>query len=236
MSFRGNYTRHGGLAAGKSYKQNTQNPQGEQMAAGDLFRLQAVQSMDADIIQNNFYYVVDTDDGGPSNEQPMLDAFDAQVIPSWLPAVTGDLSIDCLSAQKVFPGLKRALIEKFITAVGTAVGQALPLPIAALIQKIDPALSGRGRKGHAFISGISEDNSADGRINGAQSSLLQTLLTSLNVSLTTPGGGIYNPVWATFTKVAPIVIDGFVDWTQGVVLPRLSHIGTRKTPIRKLAP
>jgi len=205
------------------------------MAAGDLFRLKLVQSIDSDVIQNDFYYVVDTDDGSGANEEPMATQFDVDVIPDWITAVTADLSMDCISTQKVFPGARRALFEKFITAVGTAAGEAVPIVATALVQKIDPALSGRGRKGHSFISGISEDQVKDGRINAALSSLLQTLLSSLTANLVTPGGGIYNPVWATFTKVAPIVIDGFVDWTTGVVLPRLAHIGSRKTPIRKLS-
>ena len=206
------------------------------MAAGDIIRLQFDQSIFGDQVQNILWYEVVTDDGGVDNEDAIADAFNLAVIPAWQPCVTNQLSMDCLGTQKMFPVPLSAFREKFLLAVGTAVGTALPIVTNALLQKFNPIISGRGRKGHVNITGISEDDSDEGRINSALNILLETLVTALTANLLSPGGGDYKPVWATFTKVAPIVVDGAVDWVRSVVLPRLSHIGTRKTPIRKLAP
>lgn len=206
------------------------------MATGDVIRLQFDQSIFGDQIQNDLWYKVVADDLTDDNEDAIAQAFEASVIPAWQPVVTSELSMDCLGTQKVFPLPKTAFRERFLTAVGTAVGESLPIVATALIQKFNPLISGQGRKGHMSISGVSEADSEAGRIDSSLNILMDALVTALTANLTGGNGGDYNPVWATFTKIAPVVVDGSVDWLRSVVLPRLSHIGTRKTPIRKLAP
>jgi len=202
------------------------------MAVNDVLRLNLDQSIDGDQIQNVFYYRVETDDGSGENADPLALQFEIDVIPDWQPVVTGDLSFDCIGTQKVFPDPKRAFRERFITALGTAAGQALPIVATALLQKFDSAVSGRGKKGHTFISGISENEVEKGNITSVLAGLLGPLATALTANLVTPGGGIYNPVWAIISG-APAAITGVVDWTKSVILPRIAHIGTRKTPVRK---
>jgi len=135
------------------------------MAAGDIISVQFDQSIDGDTIQNIFYYVVDTDDGVKDNEDAVAEQFELDVIPDWQSVVTGDLSMDCLGTQKVFPEPKTAFRERFLSAVGTAAGQALPIVVAALLQKFEPSTSGRGKKGHTYISGVSENAVEKGRID-----------------------------------------------------------------------
>jgi len=203
------------------------------MAAGDILLCQFDQSIDGDNVQNVFYYVVDTDDSSKDNEDALAEQFEIDVIPTWQTVVTPDLSLDCLGTQKVFPQPKTAFRERFLTALGTAAGEALPIVVSALLQKFEPSTSGRGKKGHTYISGISEGNVAKGRIDSPLNLLLANLAVKLTADLFTPNAGVYKPAWAVFSAVAPKVITGFVDWTRSVVLPRVSHQAKRKTPIRK---
>lgn len=205
------------------------------MAAGDILLAQLDQSIDSDNIQNIFWYEVDTDDTSKDNEDALAQQFEIDVIPAWQSAVTAQLSLDCIGTQKVFPGLKTAFRELFLQAVGTAAGQAIPIVAAALLQKFDPAVSGRGKKGHTYISGVSETEVNQGRITDALSSLLFNLAGTLTQNLLTVNSGVYKPVWATFAKTGPRVVDGAVDWVRSVVMPRLAHQSKRKTPIRKTA-
>jgi len=203
---------------------------------GDIICLQFDQSIQSDVIHNTFYYKVEADSTTIDNEDAVADEFLAAVIPKWQPCVTADLSMDCLGTQKVFPTPLTAFREKFIDTLGTAVGTALPIVATALLQKFDPATSGKGKKGHSYISGVSEDDAEAGRISQSLVNKLVTLGLELTKNLTTVNDGIYSPVWATFSAIAPIVVDGSVDWIKTVVMPRLAHIGSRKTPIRKVAP
>jgi len=205
------------------------------MAVGDIIQVQFDQSMDGDNIQNQFYYRVEADDDSGENEDPVALQFEVDVVPTWQPVVTPDLSMDCIGTQKVFPDPKTAFREKFITAVGTATGEAVPLVVAALLQKFEQNTSGRGKKGHTYISGISENDVAKGRINNALETGLIALASKLTQNLLSPANGIYNPVWAIISPLVPHIITGVVDWTKSVVLPRVSHQGKRKTPIRKIS-
>ena len=205
------------------------------MAVNDLLQLQLDCSMDGDTIQNQFYYVVEEDDQTDDNEDALAAAFETDVIGTWQPVVTADLSLDCLGTQKVFPEPKTAFRERFLTAVGTAAGAAMPLVVAALLQKFDPSVSGQGKKGHTYIAGISEAQVEKGRINSGLSLALGNLAVKLTQQLVGPNLGKYNPAWAIFSIAAPVVITGFVPWLRSVVLPRVSHQGKRKTPIRKLS-
>jgi len=204
------------------------------MAIGDIIQVDFDQSIDGDNIRNKFYYKVEADDTSKDNEDAVASEFEAAVLPKWQPVVTADLSMDCLGTQKVFPAPKTAFRELFLTLLGTAVGEALPIVATALLQKFDPAVSGRGKKGHTYISGVSADEVVDGRIKSALNGTLFSLANELSKNLTTINDGIYKPVWATFSAIAPIVVNGSVDWLRSVVMPRLAHIGSRKTPIRKL--
>jgi len=229
------YTWSRGPALAGVYNRNPKTPKGEQMAVGDLIKLNFVQSIFGDVIENNFYYKVEADDISNDNEDALADQFNTDVVPVWQPVVTADLSMDCIGTQKVLPTPLTAFRDKFINAVGTATGEALPIVVTALLQKFLPSLSGQGKKGHTFISGISEAQTAKGRILSSLQTSLIALAAKLNQTLTTPSSGEYNPVWATFSATPPRRVDGSVDWTKTVVLPRLSHISTRKTPIRKIA-
>lgn len=207
------------------------------MAAGDIISLQLDQSIFGDQILNTFYYEVVTDGPDPSkNEDDLAAQFEIDVIPLWEPCVVADLSFDCIGTQKVFPvAEKTAFRELFLTAVGSAVGESIPIVATALLQKFNPAVTGQGKKGHVNISGISEADTELGRIDGSLNGRLFALADKLTENLITVGLAEFAPGWATFTA-PPVKVDGIVKWLRTVVLPRLAHIGTRKTPIRKLAP
>jgi len=230
---KGYCTWHTALPLAEVSTRTDNNLKGEHMAAGDIILVQLDQSIDSDNIQNILWYEVVSDDTSKDNEDALAEQFEIDVIPLWQPCVTADLSLDCIGTQKVFPAPKTAFRELFLSALGTATGQAIPIVAAALLQKFDPAVSGRGKKGHTYISGVSESESNKGRITNALTALLFTLANKLTDNLITVNGGEYKPVWATFSKIAPILVDGAVDWIRSVVMPRIAHIGTRKTPIRK---
>ena len=205
------------------------------MAVGDIIQVEFDQSIDGDNIQNQFYYRVEADDDSGQNEDPVAQAFEIDVIPVWQPVVTAGLSMDCIGTQKVFPEPKTAFRERFLTALGTAVGEASPIVVAALLQKFEQDTSGRGKKGHTYISGISEEEVSKGRVSSVLQGALLALASKLTQNLLSPANGIYNPVWAIVAAAAPHVITGVVDWTRSVVLPRVSHQSKRKTPIRKFS-
>jgi len=204
------------------------------MAVGDIHRLQMISSMDGDIMQNDLYYKTVVEPSSGTEENDLAEAFETTVVPQWILAVTGDVSLDCIRVQKVFPLPLRAVFDKFITAVGVAIGIAAPMAVAALIQKVNPALAGRGNKGRAFISGVAREEIQDGRITSLLEGLLIGLKGALTANITGPLSGEYNPVWATRSTVTPFPIIGSVDWSIGNVLPRVATQRRRKTPVRKI--
>lgn len=202
------------------------------MPINDIISLSLVQSMDGDVIENQFFYVVEADDDGGNNEDKLAIQFEVDVLPAWQACVTDDLSMDCIGTQVVGPTAKTAFRDRFINVLGSAVGDALPLVATALLQKFDPAVTGRGKKGHTYISGVSESGVDKGRIDSPLEGNLILLGAALVAKLLTPANGIYRAVWA----VAGVpLITQTVDWVRTVALPRISHQSSRKTPIRKVS-
>jgi len=202
------------------------------MAVGDLIRVDVDQFMFGSIVQNVMYWVVVAQDDNDPDVPVVAQEFLGQILPPWKAAVTDDVSFDCLTVQKVFP-LPVSAAEQFnVGEVGDSTGEALPSMDAALIQKLNPAVGGVGKKGRVYVAGIDEAKVNAGRLEAAQFALMQTLATAMEIPLTTSFNGVFDAAWAVKSNIAPFPITDFVTDLQFRALPRIATQRRRRTPIR----
>jgi len=205
------------------------------MAVGDIFQLSVGQRLYDDLVQNVLYYETTVDPTAGPPEEDLVTAFIADVLPAWEAAVTTQVKFDCLQTQKVSPDPIRNSFDTFLTAVGDVVGFALPARNCALIQKFNPAVTGKGKKGRVYISGIDESEESEGRLRVAQAALLNTLGNLLIDVLVGPNSGEFQPVWVTREATAPFGITGKVLWTNFLVKPIMASQKRRVTPVNSFA-
>jgi len=203
------------------------------MAAGDLLKLIVNQTMNSEKVQNVLYYEVKSDDTVEGNEKGLASEFISGVIPvTWVPFISQELSFDCVSVQKVFP-LPVGAIQDFNVALqGGSVKEGLPATDAVLIQKFNPTVGGKGKKGRVYIAGLPKDDEDLGRITSVVLGAVQALADSLQSSQVTSGGGDYEPAWAIRAPVSPFGISGFINGLIFDVLPRIATQRRRRTPVR----
>jgi len=201
------------------------------MAVGDIIQLNVNQRLYADTVQNVLYYKINTDPGAGVPEIDLAGIFISQVLAFWEQAVTKEVRFECVQTQHVFPLPVTASFDQFTTLVGDLTGFALPARNAALIQKFNPAVTGKGKKGRVYIAGIDEAEESEGRLRVAAAGRLNTLGGQLTSQLTGAGGGIYDPVWATRQPAAPFAVTGSVDWTNFLLKPIMASQKRRVTPI-----
>lgn len=203
------------------------------MAAGDLLKLIVNQTMNSEKVQNVLYYEVKSDDTIEGNEKALGAGFISAVIaPVWAPLFSNEVSYDCVSVQKVFP-LPVGAIQDFNVALqGGRPGEGLPATDAALIQKFNPAVGGKGKKGRVYLAGLEKTDEDLGRITSAILGGLQALAASMQANATSAGGGDYEPAWAIRAPVSPFGISGFVNGLIFDVLPRIATQRRRRTPVR----
>jgi len=205
------------------------------MAVGDLYQVSIGQRLYNDVVQNVLYYRVTTDTLVGPPEDDLGTVFISDVLPPWEASVTQDVKFDCLQIQKVSPAPLRNSFDTFLTAVGDVVGQALPARNCALIQKFNPAVTGKGKKGRVYISGIDETEESEGRLRVAAAALLTTFANKLITTLTGANSGVFEPVWVTRSATAPFGVTGFVAWTNFLVLPIMASQKRRVTPVNSFA-
>lgn len=203
------------------------------MAAGDLIKLVVNQTMNSEVVQNVLYYEVISDDTSTSNEQAVADEFDnSPMLSTWEPLVVDEISFDCLSTQKVFPTPIGAVLDTNIGRAGQKTSEGLPATDAALLQKFNPAVGGKGKKGRMYIAGLPKLDENLGRIENVPFAAWKLLAAQMALNLTSPGGGDYKPAWAIRNPATPFEITGFVTDLTWVMLPRIATQRRRRTPVR----
>jgi len=205
------------------------------MAVGDIYQVSVGQRLFNDLVQNVLYYETVVDPGAGPAEEDLVTAFIGDVLPTWLLAVTFDVKFQCIQVQKVSPEPIRNSFDTFLTSVGAQGDPTLPGRNCGLIQKFNPAVTGKGKKGRLYISGIAEVKQEFGRLEGAQETLLTNLGIKLIASLTGPNSGEFQPVWVTRSATAPFGITGKVLWTNFLVKPIMASQKRRVTPVNSFA-
>jgi len=189
-----------------------------------------------DTVQNVLYYRIATDPATDPAEEDLTAAFLASVIPDWLAAVTTAIEFDCIQAQKVSPDPVRNSFDSFLNLTGDQTGDSLPSRNCGLIQKFNPTVTGKGKKGRVYISGIAEDQEELGRLKVSASQALTTLAGKMTDNLAGPDAGLYEPVWVTRGPPPASPITGFVVWTNSQVKPIMASQKRRVTPINSFVP
>jgi len=206
------------------------------MAVGDILQLTIGQRLFEDVVQNVLYYRTDVEPGSTEEEADLVAGFLASVIPSWQASVVDQVEFDCIQSQKVSPDPVRNSFDSFLNLTGDGTGTSLPSRNCALIQKFNPAVSGKGKKGRVYISGIDELEEKQGRLTVALKVLLDTLGQELIDEVVGPDSGIYKPVWVTRNPADPSEITGFVSWTNFLVKPIMASQKRRVTPVNSFVP
>jgi len=206
------------------------------MAIGDLIRVDVNQSLQSSQVQNVIYYLVAASDAGVPDVEVVADLFISDVLPAWAVNVSADVMFECIFTQKVFPLPIGARQERAVVFQGGVAGESLPAMNAGLIQKSNPAVPGRGKKGRIYIPGWNEADQELGRLEIAAFGRLQSISTVLDDTLSSAGGGAYDPAWAIRNPAAPFEVTGFVEAVDWTALPRLATQRRRRTPVRSVAP
>jgi len=202
------------------------------MAVGDILQLNVNQDLFSDSVQNVLYYKVEVVPAAGAAETDLAGEFISFVLPTWQLAVDSFLKFQCIQTQKVFPAPVTASFDAFVNLIGLAPGFSIPGRNCALIQKFNPAVSGKGKKGRVYVSGFPEAGEFEGRLTVAQAALLNNLGTALIAKLTGLNSGEYQPVWATKQPAAPFAVTGSEEWTNFVLKPVLASQKRRVTPIQ----
>jgi len=119
--------------------------------------------------------------------------------------------------------------------VGDQGQPTLPARNCGLIQTFNPAVTGKGKKGRLYVSGISETQQEFGRLEGTEAAFLTTLANTLIDVLVGPNAGEFQPVWVTRNPADPTEITGKVVWTNFLVKPIMASQKRRVTPINSFA-
>ncbi len=202
------------------------------MAIGDLIRVTVNQDLQSSQIQNVLYYEVLEDNTSVGNEVALGTIFASNVIASqWAPIVVPAVQFTCLQVQKVFPLPIGAVRDIQVALPGTKIGESLPAMDSALIQKFNPAVGGKGKKGRVYIAGFPESDQEFGRIKATAFVELGDLAQGLQLVLETTPDGDFRPAWAVKSTTSPFPIVSFVEATNFVALPRFATQRRRRTPI-----
>jgi len=203
------------------------------MAVGDIIRLTVNQNLQSSVVQNVLYYKIETEDTSGDDVKALAEEFIQDVVTAiWAPEVSDSLIFECVDAQKVFPGDVEALRAFPIGIPGEQTGTSLPATNCALIQKVNLAQGGVGKKGRVYIAGFLEEDTAEGRWNALAFARLGSIASILQGDVTTPLSGVYEPVWVVRTVAG--VITGFVEDLIFNNLPRVATQRRRRTPVRSV--
>ncbi len=202
----------------------------------DLLQLTVGQRLFDDTVQNVLFYKEKVSPNAGPAEEDLVTAFISDVIPAWKLAVSFDLKFECIQVQKVFPLPVRNSFDTFLTGEGAQGGDTLPARNCALIQKFNPAVTGKGKKGRVYISGINEVQATEGRLRSTEGVLLTTLANLMVDLLTGPNSGEFEPIWVTRGPGDLTPITGDVLWTNSLVKPIMASQKRRVTPINSFQP
>jgi len=200
------------------------------MAAGDLIKLVVNQTLQNSVVQNVLYYDTVTDPPSGSAAQDCAEQFLNLVITtSWLQTISDELTVDCISAQKVFPTPIEALLEVDVSLTGQKTGESLPAMDSVLFQKVNLLTAGVGKRGRIYLAGLPEIDTKQGRVANDAKPALEALALSFQEELALPARGVFTPHWATRDPVTPFAINGSVKVDVVTLLPRIATQRRRRT-------
>ncbi len=199
------------------------------MAVDDIIGLEVQGSLNAGLWQMKFYYKI-TADATPEGDNPIAVSagWDGKVRGPLLESVSTEMTVDCATAQKVFPTpVGNTFITPLAGSSGDLTGESLPATNAAIITLLT-AVTGAQTRGRKYIPGIRELDQQGGRIKAACLLLLGTLATSMLASI---GDGTMTavPVIAHRNPLTPFDVLSTEQLTQFTVRPRLGNQRRRKT-------
>lgn len=141
------------------------------MSVGDVYRVNVIQAFKGNRMISGFHARALTIS---ASKDDLGNDVVANILPSWIPAVTQDLGIIAVEVQDVVPGTGET-IEHSITGnlVGLFVSPSAPPQIAAVLS-IHTGNKGKRFRGRMFVGGLPAEFVTAGTISGQ-------LLTNLNV-------------------------------------------------------
>lgn len=199
------------------------------MAVDDVIGLEIQGSLNAGLWQQKYYYKITTD-AAIENNNPIevVKAWDAIVSSPFLAAVSTELTIDCGTAQKVFPLPKgNTFIQPLSGESGDLIGESLPATVAGLITTLTDT-PGRQTRGRKYIPGIRELDQKGGRVLSAEFDLLVALASALESQISFDML-VAIPVIAHRDPVTPFEVLSTADITACTTRPRLGNQRRRRT-------
>lgn len=164
------------------------------MSVGDIYSLAIDQSLNGVLLTNVFHYE-QTGPGAGNDEQELIDAWQADTLPTWKLAVSTSLQFTCGRARQVSgTGSFPETFEIFSAQIGALAGEALPANCVAVLGYYSTTYSKSGR-GRSYISGCRMVDEDENTWVSAEYSLLLTLAQAVVDTITDAGSG------ATFKHV-----------------------------------
>lgn len=166
------------------------------MAIGDIFQLTIIQRLQTQTIENVLHYAV-TVDGDRANLTTALHTWASTSFAALAGAAQStDLTYQISRVQKIWPLPVIVANEQVMVDSGTAMNQALPAEVAAVVTK-QSFLAGRANRGRVYIAGIPGPSVlvVNGLFDDPTMILLNTLGTALTAVVNAaPGPGTLQPV------------------------------------------
>lgn len=190
---------------------------------GGLYQVLVFQQLYAQTMLNVFWYQssLGTADLGSF----LLTAFNANIIPDWLNAVTGDLTITGLRAVSVLSTEADSTLP--VNLAGNQLGDTEPAFVAGAIRLVRAEKV--VRDGSKRIAGMPSDGVTDGVLGGVQLTAFQDFAALLDDTLSPVGGGDFVPVLVNRASLADLTYP--VTYSEiASVVPKalLSSQNTRK--------
>lgn len=146
------------------------------MAVNDIIRINVLQAFKGNRMISGFNLQIMTNAGSMSDA---TDDVVANILPTWIAAVTQDLGIVSVEVQDVVPGTKETQ-EHTITGnlVGQLVSPSAPPQVAAVLS-IHTGMKGKRHRGRMYVGGLASEFVGAGTISGVQLTHLNDLANTL---------------------------------------------------------
>jgi hypothetical protein len=154
------------------------------MSVGDIYRVNIIQAFKGNRMISGFHARALTIS---ASQDDLGDDVVANILPSFIPAVTQDLGVVAVEVQDVEPGL-RETIEHTISGnlVGEFVSPSAPPQVAAVLS-IHTGSKGKRKRGRMFIGGLPAEFVGAGTVSGQLLTNLQVFADTLKNRYTLTG-------------------------------------------------
>jgi hypothetical protein len=149
------------------------------VAVGDIYSLVLDGTYVGNQMVNTFGFKQRTGASGFQG-QLLIDAFQAGVLPAYLPLINGGMTVQVMRCRDVVPGTSTPAEETLSSGnVGTNLGTTIPSQCAALVSW-KTALAGRSYRGRTYIPAqMSNDWGGIGDIQSSFRVKIQTFVTTM---------------------------------------------------------